>query len=832
MVGTETEYDMEDKELLSQIIAGDYSILENLPVGIGIYKVGPENLSLLYNNKEYYRVHYGSKDYWDSYDKEDAISRIIPEDRHVIYELWEEHIDETDYSLDVHYRCRTESGSVCWIRLIAHYVCQVGDDKLYYGVHLDFNKEIADENLANLYTERIEAHEKVLEQNYAAAQELLEHISGTAIASTRSDITHDVVELIGGESPLLPPQTQLGYEEMLDVISRIMPRRQDVENMDKIIGRQALLQAFAAGEKTRTFEYFFRPHGESVKLAHCTVNIMNRPGTDDVISFGTVTDVSNTMLINSVISQVLIRQYEFIAMIDAISNVLTFIQDRGDTSFFDEGKQCQSYDAWLDYCSDSWILPEEREHMLDLLSLMQVMVALKNDNQYDVLVKVNDGGEVYTKLLTFFYIDRECRLIGLTGQDYTKIQRETEENERKMRLALTAAKQASVAKSSFLSRMSHEIRTPLNAIIGMNELASQAIDEKTKLLDYINKMGISARYLLSLINDILDMSRIESGKLVLKNEPFVFKDFVAGINTIIQNQAQTKHLQYEYSVDDFVMQSICIGDKMKLQQCLINILGNAVKFTDSGFIRLDIECLTHTDQAMTIRCTMTDSGVGIPDEKKNRIFDPFEQVDNSNTSAHGGTGLGLAITKNLIEMMGGTIRLESTLGKGSSFIIVVPFKLADEKDVRTASLNKVTQSPLSAVSVAKINFWGKRFLLVEDNQINVEIAKSLLERKHALVEIAENGQRAVEKFTQSKPGTYQLILMDVRMPVMDGLAASKLIRSSGHPDAQKIPIIAMTANAFDDDVEKSRAAGMNAHLSKPIEPETMFGVVAHAIGLA
>ena len=372
-----------------------------------------------------------------------------------------------------------------------------------------------------------------------------------------------------------------------------------------------------------------------------------------------------------------------------------------------------------------------------------------------------------------------------------------------------AAKSASRAKSQFLSRMSHEIRTPINAIIGLDSIILRDQDISPRTRDGLDKIGASARHLLSIVNDILDMSRIETGRMTLKSEVFSFRDFLKQIDIIIGGQCQEKGLDYVTNVlgtpDEYYF-----GDSLKLKQVVINILGNAVKFTDApGTISFTVEQISRASDRAALRFTMTDTGIGIDKAFIPKMFEAFSQEDTGNTSPYGGSGLGMPISKSIVMMMGGEIQVESEKGAGSTFTVYVPLKRVPEADIPRAP---EPDAPAAADALSGLNL-----LIVEDQEMNAEVLADLLSLEDMTSEWAENGQRAVEMLSESAPGQFDAILMDMRMPVMDGLTATREIRKLSHPDAKTIPIIALSANAFEEDVKQCLAAGMNAHLSKPVD---------------
>lgn len=375
--------------------------------------------------------------------------------------------------------------------------------------------------------------------------------------------------------------------------------------------------------------------------------------------------------------------------------------------------------------------------------------------------------------------------------------------------SLERAQAESRAKSDFLSRMSHEIRTPMNAIMGMTDLTCMIDNLPQDVRSNLTEIQSSARYLLKLINDILDMSRLENGMLTISNEPFSLRTMLEKLTNIMSSEA--KRYEIHYVIHCRITHEVFQGDEIRLQQVLMNLLSNAFKFTsEGGSVTLDVDEISSNDDTAVIKFCVTDNGSGIEEQDQQRIFKAFEQV-GSNFSRSQGTGLGLPISSNILHLMGSTLNLESSPGKGSSFYFTLTFPLAEFSGTM----------PEEASSNAE-TLKGMRILLAEDNDLNATIAIRLLAKQGAAVYRVVDGKEAVEQFQVSPPGTYHVILMDIRMPVMDGLTATRSIRALEHPDAASIPIIAMTASSFQEDVDAAMAAGMTCFLTKPLDVQQLY----------
>lgn len=404
--------------------------------------------------------------------------------------------------------------------------------------------------------------------------------------------------------------------------------------------------------------------------------------------------------------------------------------------------------------------------------------------------------------------------------DVTEIILKEQETQKKLEFAMLEAQKANEARAEFLSRMSHDIRTPLNGIIGLLEISRRHPDDQDLIDANRTKMQTAANHLLSLVNDVLNLNKLECGKVKLAHEAFSLKELADDVLTIISMRATEEGLVLEHTNCEAELKYPCVyGSPLHVRQILLNIMGNAIKYNKAGgTLSCKTEFVSSDGKQVVYRVTMTDTGIGMSKEFLERIFEPFSQERIDARSTYQGTGLGMTITKSLIDLMNGTLEVKSELGKGSTFTVTVPFDIASEEDI-----------PQKA-NYSGLDITGKKILLVEDNTLNQEIAKAILDDMGADIVTASNGKEALNTFKKSDPEAFDLILMDIMMPVMNGYEATKEIRALPREDARTIPIIAMTANAFEEDRQRGKEAGMNAHLSKPINIQELIKELGNILG--
>ena len=863
-----------------------------------------------------------------------------PDDRLSVKRVLRRRISENG-TKEITIRKITKKGNEIWCNVRYAFIDDFGEHYIYC-TYIDVT------------TSRI--YEQRLKISYTSMGDTFYRENKQTLGMFRVNLSRDVIEDMQGKDLFGTDSTIRPYSKVMWLRAMNYPLPHEQDRFIEVFDNDNLINNYLKGQNQITTSFFSRRKNGRLCYVNFSVMVTRHPISGDFIAFIAEQEGSVDKVKNSLLDKILARQFDMVAYLaNGKYGVVV-----GDESLIEKGSifplsRNGDYDEYLKHRVIPVLDEDQRQTASEALSLTSIAANVKTDKPYIVNIACNINGEKYYKRFDFYNIDPEAAFYIILKSDTTEIQRKQIEQNTRLKEALAEAKQANIAKTAFLSRMSHEIRTPMNAIIGLDNIALHEENLSDTLKDHLNKIGSSAKYLLSLINDILDMSHIESGRMAIKNEEFLFSTFLEQIQTMVNSQCQESGLKFEL-IKRGDIKEYYIGDDMKLKQILINVLSNAVKFTKSGgTISFIVECTGQYDGQSSFKFIVKDTGIGIDKEYIPKIFDAFTQEDGTNTSSYGGSGLGLAITKNMVNLMNGTITVESEKGIGSTFtvnltlkdskrnehvqlndinpqdlhvlivdddpiscdhaktvlseigivsetcengadaiemvrlnharregynLIIVDFRmpgmngmeitqkireiigdeiaiiiitaydwLEAEEAAEKAGADGFVSKPLSASTImyeiqqvfhrkmaqhstnTKLaDLAGRRILIAEDMQVNAEIMMMLLEMREMQSEHAENGKIAVEMFTSHPAGYYDAILMDIRMPEMDGLEATRTIRASDHPDSKTIPIIAMTANAFDEDVQRSLQAGMNAHLAKPVEPESIYRTLEELIG--
>lgn len=534
----------------------------------------------------------------------------------------------------------------------------------------------------------------------------------------------------------------------------------------------------------------------------------NFPESGDIIAFFYNRDETVAYIHQLTMNAVLQRDYEMTAVL--FTNTRQFKVINGGRWDDASTRIPVDYDTDLQ-CFYRVMRREDADRLLQQISFENLERKLQAEGIYTIECDMLDGGGTSRKQIRFVYANKEKNIILITRMDISSMLLKEKEKQHQLEDALNLAEQANTAKSEFLATISHEIRTPMNVIIGMTQLAKDEADNHEAVLEYIDEIGLSSRHLLNLVNNVLDMSKIEKGEFSLHPQRYSFEELRKNVSTMFTPLCGQKHISFV--IQEYGEQPDMMVDKMRLNQVMFNLLNNAVKYTDFGgeiqFIILN-QC---REDDIYIKFIIQDDGIGMSKEFQEQMFEPFTQENNTVVASSQGTGLGLSIAKGIVDKMGGELSVSSVIGKGTTFCVCITIPIA--KDY-------IYKKELRSIELQEVDFSGKRILVVEDHNVNQMIITKLLRNKGAEVLLAENGKLGVEEFAASEPGSIDAILMDVRMPEMDGLQATRAIRALRRRDAASVPIIAMTANAYDEDREKSGAAGMNCHLAKPIDTRVLY----------
>lgn len=659
-------------------------------------------------------------------------------------------------------------------------------------------------------------------------------------------------------------------DTMGNFLTQITNQIQSVTEQKKYhskLSQQKLLEASTQEEVEFSDTILYDTHKHGLHWYYTTFKIFQHPSNDDVLLFITAHNTTHSTLLHSIAQNIAQKEYDFLCCINAENENYYTINNTRKNAYIKSGGG-KKYATILEALARKYVISDDFDKFLVKISIAQIESILTKQSSYSITYPIQNGdGTATTKRSTFSYLDKANSLLLHTQTDITETLRNEQRKSLALSSALSAANEAVNAKTTFLSTMSHELNTPINIIVGMTNIATHSLHAPETIKNCLDKIHTASKALLNIVNHVLNMTAINDKSLSLQYIPFFFSNILNQINTHYRINTHSKHLEYIYTIDANVEEQY-IGDPLRLQQIIEQLLSNAIKYTlPGGTIALHIAQIERTNTRACLRITVKDTGCGIKQEFIPSLFEPFSQQHAGIRSNYDGTGLGLAISKHLVQIMGGNIKVSSKENEGSEFIATVwldcPLqenvthkqpearkntkKVAKSQTFESIMLQAFTnkenaniisvkkQTPLRS-NIAAITrtdtlkldttlFYGKRVLLVEDHPLNAEIAKLLLTNYDFIVEVAENGQIAVNLFTQKPRLYYDLIIMDIRMPIMDGIVATQIIRSQQDDYAHNIPILAFTANSFEKDVRSYKDAGMNEHLAKPLNPKLLYNTL-------
>lgn len=545
------------------------------------------------------------------------------------------------------------------------------------------------------------------------------------------------------------------------------------------------------------------------------VRLVRRPETSEVMAFFYNRNITKEILQRHVLECIMSYEYDEIYVVDRVNGKFSAmaIGQYAMEEQLAEG----DYSEELACLKERAVSEEDKKKIEQELSIPAMGRQLILERTHVIKVTLlSRNGKARRKQVRYQYLNREVGIFLVTITDIEDMVKQEKEKQEQLSSALLLAREANQAKSRFLASMSHEIRTPMNAIIGLNTIIRDEIDNRAQVLDCAEKLDSASKYLLALLNDILDMSQIENDSMKLAHEPFDGDKFWENVGIMAKTQADLASVNYVFERGNAVSR-VYVGDATRLQQIMANLINNAVKFTPrEGQVKVVVDEQREAEDKAVVRVSVADTGIGIAKDFLPKVFETFTQQYSQNTTQYKGSGLGLSIARNFARMMDGDITVESTEGVGTTFYVKVRLGIGGEEPAKEKGRTEENER----------DFNGKRVLLVEDHPLNTLVAQNLLTKRGIVVTHAENGAEALRCFSESEPGRFDAILMDIRMPVMDGIEATVRIRGLERADAKTVPIIAMTANAYEEDRKKTKNAGMDAHLAKPIEPKLLFATLA------
>lgn len=549
------------------------------------------------------------------------------------------------------------------------------------------------------------------------------------------------------------------------------------------------------------------------------VNLLKSPKTGNILAFFYNKDITKEKMSAIISENILSQNYLEVGVIDAVHDTYTrFYSLATNISQFNNSF---AFEKGMEIFCEKRVTDGDRKRVKKYMTLDYINSAIKKNGivEFQFLGLDRNGNEEYNSMVIKpLFNDRNDILLS-TRSNVDVIVREGQKKEKKLKKAIDEAKKANEAKTDFFASISHDMRTPMNAIIGMSALgADESKDEIIR--KYFSNIDASAHFLLGLINDALDSSQIEKNVLTLKYEPYSIEEFKHYVDSVVRSLCEAKKIEFNMSVDKAAARYIST-DKLRFNQIFFNLLSNAVKFTpEQGKIDFNVEVLGRKDGVVALRFIVKDTGIGMSKDFQKKMFKQFEREKTPDSANISGTGLGLFITKYVVELMGGTISVSSDVGKGSEFVVELALKEIEMDSSLSELKENISQEDYDEI------LKDKRVLLCEDNEMNSQIAVRVLEKKGMIVECAPDGQAGLEKFNNSDEGYYDVILMDVRMPIMDGLEATKFIRNLERMDSKKVPIIAMSANTHKKDIETALKAGMSTHIGKPFDIKELYKVIS------
>jgi signal transduction histidine kinase/ActR/RegA family two-component response regulator/PAS domain-containing protein len=718
---------------------------------------------------------------------------------------------------DVHYliegieraKCgsKGESRIIRWLDVVTQSYKRMS---ITFGTSFD----VADEPVKLYGTIRDVSKRERRERIYSSQLAYIESYRKSALAFAELNVSKDkILNAKSKHSFLRRGIAAHSIEHWVEVICAHVPMEEKKLELWSILENGALLKAYEQGKHFLTTSMPLRISEQSYIWVSLEVSLLLNPATQDVEGFATMKDITPQQVDIEVGKAIMQMKYETVVVIDVGSRSIERIYGRPDRMFGSELKAGDPYYESAQVILKS-MLVTEREKIKDYGDLDKVWKRLEVEKSFALKFSLVHGREKFHKRVNFIKMETLYKKMLIVFQDVSDIYNEEYEKQKILKKALKEAKMAENAKIDFLSRMSHDLRTPLNGIVGLTDIALDEVNDE-HIKEYLEKIQVSGQMLLSLVNDILDISQMKDNRMRLRVEPYPVQEFLESIERIIGNQCKSKGITYQRDFKE-IEECTILTDKLRFGQIFMNLLSNAVKYTpEGGRVHFYVRTKKLPKNKLSAEFFVSDTGIGMSEEFVKQAFDAFSQERTNSIDERIGSGLGLSIVKELVELFGGSYEVESYPGKGTCITVRLTLELTE--NVKKQVIDDTN---------GEIMFVDKRVLVVEDQPLNAKIISKMLNKRGISVDLAENGKQAVETYLASEPGRYDAILMDVRMPVMDGIEATKSIRRHTEREDKNIPIIATTANAFVEDRMMCLEAGMNEHVSKPISAKELISCLS------
>lgn len=779
--------------------------IEDMPAGLSVIYVS-HNFSSINNiksfhsyvNKGYLHVHFQNENN-DIYTNQDVLNNVHPDDIQGIRNKYLE-VKKNSFktNFDFMYRALCGDGKYHWLQALARCISTTDQYDIFYTTVVNADK-IVSEN-------------ESFKSRYLAEKEKMNAWAKDKFLFCSFNISKNLIEELNTFNNIkVPPEDSHTVKDAVDFLLTRLSDANDYGRVSAFLSKENIQNHYVQRKMQFSIQYQQQIHGFPVWV-ELSVVLLKQPQANDIIGFATLSDINEKKQNENLLKRIISIDYDNVVIIRLQDEFCYTVFSRNEKDCFSFVKN-QNYTKDLSLYLKDFFTENEAQNLSKSLSLPAILQALSTENIYfqTFAVKTPDG--IKNKKILFTFADQTKQFIYLVQQDVTDVLKSEEKQQKLLKNALDEAEKANFTKKEFLSHVSHDIRTPLHAIIGLTNLAKDVKDKPDEVLYFLNKIDISGQLLTGLFNDVIDMAQIEQGHIDLHPESYRYEDFKASIISPFEVQCKEKHISLIYDKTEGF--PVVLVDRQRFNQIFYNLFSNAIKYTVAGdTISFKIENPRIESHLFVAEYVIEDSGSGISISLQKQLESLFKNENTGELNITSGFGLGLLIVKSFVSLLGGKISVSTTPGVGTKFLISMALPLAQS----TAKENTYIED-FSMLA-------GKTILLVEDNDLNREIACRQLEKKNMRVIQAINGEDAVKIFTAAEPGTFNAVLMDIQMPVMNGYEAAKAIRSLNRVDALITPIIAMSANGFVEDIKNSLAAGMVAHLTKPIDLNRLYGTLA------